>query len=383
MVDTTLDHASFVSVALGDIRGALEDGRREDAGKRARELLDVDPIHPEARALIERLAELAAADEALARAEALVARGDLADAYGILAAVPDSLPQAETAKKRAEALRTQAVADALARGRREARRSSTWRAAHEHFQLVLTLDPRHEQALTQLRALEAKMRKRKMAFDSWRPPEAGGNRTEKPRRERLIERYGPVVGPIVERYVRGDAKGAQSSAERRRRRARGETKAQLGRFIGAVKEVRRRYPRVRTEIANDPSQAWALLIDLEETERRFLPSGVRSYLVEELRADLSDAFAKQGETMFDTRRYEAAFQRWEAGFKLDPRNTRVLAGLGKLLEVAKGESREGRVAVKRGANASACERFRLVTRITRSDSEVHREARKQAFRACP
>lgn len=378
-VNSAFDYEEFVRREIGAAGQALEAGDRKAAEGHAASLLQVDPIHEGARELLERMAELDAADAALARADALIAEGNLADAYALLSEVPESLPQSEDARARGEKLREEAIADALSRARREVKNARTWARAHARYGLVLSLDPGHETALEGLRSLEAKMRRRKMAFEVWRPDRPEGTKTSA---QAILSMYGSRWASPVERYVRGDAKGAIAEARRGRRNASTGERIKLARFISGVGEARQRYARTRTEVANDPSQAWAMLLDLEKTERRFLPEGVRSFFAGELRADLSDAFAKQGEVMFDTHRYEAAFQRWAAGLELDPRNTRVLAGLGRLEALAEVQAREARVAAKRGSDRKACEQFRQITRMTRSSATIHREARKQASSMC-
>lgn len=382
-VDPDFDHQGFVTARLEAAGIALEGGHRAEARAAIDALLEVDPIHEEARALRSRLAELEAADEALARADRAIAEGEVATAYAILSSVPVDLPQAAPARERAEALREEAVRDALVRAKREAGTASTWTKAHERYKLILSLQPGHRAALDGLRSLERKMRKRKMAFEAWMPPGVEALESDEARGESDRARLGKDGAPVVEQYLLGDAPGARREAERRSRRARGDERERLTHLARAIAEVERRFERVRREIANDPSQAWALLLDLEEVERRFVPAGARSYLVSELRADLSDAFAKEGEALFDTHRYEAAFQRWEAGYKLDPTNPRVVSGLDRLEEVSKRLAEEARVAARRGANADACGRFRQVTRLTRARADLHVEARRQALALCP
>ncbi|MEO1234687.1 MAG: FHA domain-containing protein [Myxococcota bacterium] len=379
-VNPHFDHAAFVAAEMLAAEAAMAADDRPRAAGRARALLEVDPIHRPARQLLERIAELDAADEALARADALLKQDRLADAYALLSEVPEDLPQAPDARARAEKLREGAIADALSRARTEVKSARTWSRAHARYRLVLAFDPRHEAALEGLRAVEAKMRKRKMAFEAWRPNTPRGAATSA---EAVASMYGSRSAPAVQRYVRGDADGAVGAAKRARRTASRTERERLDRFLSGVADARRRYARTRTEVANDPNQAWAMLLDLEKTERRFLPEGVRSFFVEELRADLSDAFAKQGEVMFDTHRYEVAFQRWAAGLELDARNTRVLAGLARLEQQAEDLAREARVAVKRGASRKACEQFRQITRMTRASTAIHRESRKQASIVCP
>ncbi len=360
------DHDGAVAAALADAESAQEAARLDDAEAALERLLFLDPIHPVGRQLSIRLDEEKATVAALARADALVAAGELAEAYRVLSAVAKSSPSAAEAKSRAETLRTSAITDALARGASDARRRSRWRRAHEQYKLALSLSPDHQEALDGLRALERKMRKAKLAFAAWSSPG-----TEPPKTE--ADRSRP---PWIERYLRGDVDGAVALAKRQQRTAGAELPKQM-------EEAKRRFQRAKKEVSNDPSQAWALLLDLESHEQGFLPPGERSYLVVELAADLSDAFAKQGEQMFETERYREAFQRWQSGLKLDATNRRVLTGLERLERVAEQRVETSRVAARRGADAEACEGFREATLITRASSEVHRDARKLAFKVCP
>lgn len=382
-VDPGLDVVGRTTELLSEVKTAMAAHDGKKARSLAESVLALDPIHGEAKAALSRLAELEAADAALERAGALVASGEVAEAYAILSEVPLDLPQAEAARARGAELQKSAIEDALDKARSEATRTSGWRSAHRRYRLVLDLDPRHPRALEGLRALERKMRKRKMGFDPWRPPESELSAAVGDGTSALVERYGPTGAHIVETYVRGEPKSAERQAERRAARTRGAERRQMRQLADGIAEVQRRFGRARREVANDPARAWALLSEIEEVEKTFLPEGLRSYLVAELRADISDAYAKQGESMYDTERYQAAFRSWEAGFKLDPTNARVRAGLERLERVAKELVTRARVASMRGSRQQACDELRLVTQLTRTDADIHREARKQARTVCP
>ena len=386
-VDPNEDLLDLVSANVAAAQRALATGQRVEARKKAKRVLELDPIHADARAMLVKLAEWDAMDQAIARADKFIEEGAVADAYAILSKVPEGLPQAAQARARGERIREQAMKDAMTRAELEAQEPRSWRSAHARYKLVLSLDAENEGALAGLRALERRMREKKMAFNAW---QRAADPESLVKAKNALRKMYPSGTSIVMQYLHGKLPIAQRQVEARlkrvrpKRRGRPDVEVQrLRKFKMGMLEIQKRFERTRTEVANDPSQAWAMLIEIERIEQSFLPKGFRSYLVEELRADLSDAFAKDGEAQFDAHRYEAAFQRWEAGHKLDSKNTRILKGLTRLEKVAKSEAEEGRIAEKRGSSNEACRRFRLVTRMTRSSADIHTEARRRAALACP
>lgn len=379
-VNPSFDHAGWVEEAVTRADAALEAGDRLAAAAAAKDLARVDPIHPRPALILARVAELEAADEALARADVLVAKKEVAEAWAILAHVPPELPQAAAARARADELKPRALEDALARARAVSKGRSGYQRAHRFYSMAIELDPSSDEARTAIRALERKMRKAGVAYGPARATNPSQAQVDE--RSPLEAMYGPDAG-VVKRYLEGKAPAAVTAAKRSLRKLGGERKARLRRFIEAAESVQKRFRRVRTEIPNDPSRAWAQLLELERIEAAVLPDGVKSYLTLELRADLSDAFARQGERMLEEHRHEAAFQRFEAGYKLDERNPRVDRGLARVAEVAEGLAEQGRVAARRGAKAEACERFREVSRLTRGGHALHAEAVERARKLCP
>ncbi|MEM7677668.1 MAG: hypothetical protein AAF449_16860, partial [Myxococcota bacterium] len=315
-------------------------------------------------------------------ADRRVARGDNAGALRILLESPQEGVRAAELKARASELREKAIAEELTRAAREARRRKTWKRAHRRYKYVLELDDQSVVALDGLRALEQRMRRRKIAFSPYRPEssDAPAAPSEQEAIRRQFDGDERLIG-IAMAYRRGALADAQKRARRLSRHQKGPRGVTAKAMEAAIKEVRRRYRRIKTEIGNDPGQAWAMLYELDDYERRILPRGVKSFAVRELEVSLSEAFAAGGQTQFEAGRFKEAFQRWESGFKLDATNPKVLAGLKQLEEEAEKLSQEAELAGQRGAN-DVCDRWKRITRMTRSESSVHIRARKRAISTC-
>ncbi len=381
-VDTDFDLDGFVARTLEEAQ-ACETGEDYICVRAQLDaLLQRDPINPEAKARLVRVEKIEAAEAAMAAADRYVARGDNAQALRALAEAPTDGPRAAAVKARAATLKEQAIAQELTLAGREARRRRTWKRAHRRYKYVLNLDPQSVVALEGLRGLERRMRGRKMAFSEYRPPSKRRRRRvaddEALRRQFAGDKR---LVTIAQTYARGALGEASKLARRLAARNKGSQAVSARAMAAAIAEVRKRYQRAKTEVSNDPDQAWAMLIDLDRYERRILPRGTKSFVIRELEVSLSEAFADRGRALFDQGRFEDAFQRWESGYKLDATNPKILAGLQRLEEAAEKLAQDAEFASKRG-DRDVCKRWKQITRMTRSESDAHQRARKRAMVSC-
>lgn len=384
LVDPEFDLEGFIASTMAQAKACETESDFSCARARLDALLERDPINTEAKAFLDRIQKIEAAEAAMAEADRAVARGDYARALRALAEAPDDGPRADIVRQRADELKERAIDEELVQAAKEAKRRRSWRRAHRRFKYVLKLDPQSPVALEGLRALEQRMRRRKMAFAAYRPPSArrptttpGGDRDAIRRQfagdDGLIE--------VAETYARGALDRAARRARVLAKRSSGGRAVTASAMVRAIAEVKKRYQRTRTEISNDPDQAWAMLIDLDRYERRILPRGTKSFVVRELEVSLSEAFAARGKVLFDRKRYEDAFQRWESGLKLDPTNPKVMAGLKRLEKEAEKKAQEAEIAGQRGED-DVCDRWKRITRMTRSEAPIHQRARKSAIATC-
>lgn len=383
-VDVNFDLEAYVAEKLAAAQAC--DGKQDLACVRelVLALLDKDPINEPARSLLKHAEAREAADQALLKADRLAARGDFAGALRALADIADNLPQAETAKAQAMKIRQLAIEDELKQAEKESNNKSSWRRAHERYTYVLGLDPESPEALEGLREVEKKMRGRNMDFAEYRPAgskEPVAPSTQGERMDALKKHHGGELGlaKIAELYASGDLGKAQDAARAEEKKPKGDKRAlrELAEDLGRAKT---QYERTRAEIANDPAVAWGLLEDLRRIESRILPASVRSRLTKELEVNLSDAFAERGQSLFDTERFEDAFQQWDAGRKLDPTNPKIRSGLKKLEDRAKRMADDAELATQRGEK-NACDRWKKITRMTAVESEIYQRAR-QRIDAC-
>ena len=380
-VDPAFDFDGFVATAMDEAGRCERSGDFACVRGRLFDVLMQDPINQDARAFLDRIDKVEAAEAAMAEADRLVARGNIARALRVLAEAPEDGPRAEAVQQRSAELKERAIAQELTIAAKEANRRGTWKRAHQRYKYVLKLDPNSMVALDGLRGLERKMRRKRIAFSPYRPPSQRQPTTgEDDAIRRQFEGDNRLIA-MAKTYRRGALDEAERAAGAAARSGRGSQAVTAKAMKAAIREVRSRFKRTKTEITNDPDRAWAMLMELERFERRILPRGVKSFIVRELEVDLSEAFADGGQTLFEGRRYEDAFQRWESGYKLDPTNPKVLAGLKRLEEQAETLAQEAELNAQRG-DRSACEQWKRITRMTRSDADVHRRARKGAIASC-
>lgn len=387
VVDETFDFDGFVRTKL-EAASTCEKARDFTCLRQVlAEILGVDPINTEAKKWRARTDAFEAAQKALAEADRLVAKGQFAQAYRMLTKIADDVPQAAEAKSRAENLVKLTIEDELKRAKREARRSATWKRAHARYLQVIELDPSSEAALTGIRSLERKMRKKKMQFPQYEPPVTPGAAPRvsdmKAINDAIVAHYGGDRGlaGVAQAYARGALAKASRRAAKLERSGPRSSRRRAGQLKRLLADIKKRYARTRTEISNDPDRAWSMLLQLERREQELLPKGVQSFLARELQVSLSEAFAERGASMFDRGRYTEAFQGWVSGFKLDATNPKVRAGLARLERRAETLAQEAELSGQRG-DPAICDKWKQVTRITRAQTDVHKKARERALALC-
>jgi tetratricopeptide (TPR) repeat protein len=378
-VDPDLDLAAEVKAGLRQARQAEAAADYEGLQKALDRVLELDPLHPKALELRERAALYQLAEKALERAKELEQAGKVAEAYRVLDQVPEQMPLRPEAERRSSGLRKRALDDALERSGR-ALRAKRLEDAHRWATFVLSLEPDHAMALARVRSAERLMRKRKISYDAYRPQSAPVDASTTDGLEGAIRRQfpdRPGVARVLWAYARGDVESALRAA---RRVAPSERQA-ARRAAEQVRELKQRYDRVRTEVSNDPSRAWSLLLSLKKAEAELLPEGSKSYLVRELEVALSDAFSERGASRFREERYEEAYRKWQAGYRLDPTHPEIRSGLARLEQVARKMAQEAELRGQRGDDG-ACAQWRRITQMTRPESDIHRKARQRAARVC-
>lgn len=388
IVDESFDFDAFVAARMEEAKTCQEKTDWKCLQTAVKEVLEVDPIHEEASILEKKVVLYEAAEQALQKAEAFATKGEYAAAYEVLQNVPQELPQAGPAQLRAKELEHLAVEDLLAKAERDAESRRTWKKAHARYKLALSLEPENTEALAGLGNVERKMRKKNINFAAYNP-----------RRGSQVDSTVDVPGPdldvalvrhfdgdkelaeISKSYRRGKIDDAKKKADSLAKRGPGVRRRRAKKLGKTLREIEKRFVRVRTEIGNDPARAWSMLRDLQNEESALLPSGVKSFVVRELEVSLSEAYGEQGASMFDRGRYEDAFERWESGYKLDATNPKVVAGLKKLEAQAERYAQEAELSAQRGEQ-DVCEKWKRITKMTSDKSDVHQTARKRALLAC-
>lgn len=386
VVDETFDFDGFVTQKLATLDAQEKAGDRVQVKATVAQILAQDPINPRAREVAARLKLEETARNAFDQAEKLEAKGNVTLALKLYAAVPAGASKSLRAKAKVDELRPKAIAAELEAGDRELKSKASWLRAHRRFKDVLELDPQSSEALRGVRAVERKMRAKNMRFVAYIPPTAKEAVTVDDTQsiEDAIARRCPgddELAKIARLYAQGGLPRALKKAEALEKKAEGKRKDVVKDVRVALKKIQTINERIRNEIGNDPNEAWARLVELERIEATVLPTDVKSYLRRELEESIAEAFAISGASLFDRGRLEEAFQRWTAGYKLDPLNPKVMAGLGKLEARATQAADQAELATQHGEK-DACNQWRAITRMTRPDSDVYKRALGRARQIC-
>lgn len=384
-VDEAFDFDGFVASKLEAATVANTAGQFGEVRAVLASLLVRDPINRDAHAMLAVVDRNESAKAKLDSADLLRSKGKLLEAFKIYSEIPVEAVSGAEAGKQVIELKPQVIEKELARAKREAKRRKSWAKAHDRLMEVLAIEPGSEEARQAIWDLERSMRRRRMRFVPWIPPEGEGlvKVASDDEQNEALERYlkDPALVRIAKLYADGALKKAKSKASRLARSASGKKRKKAKRLSKQLAALGTKYERVRTALGNDPAEAWAHLIELEQMERDILPENVTSYFRTELAHSIADAFAERGEAFFQQKRYEEAFQKWDAGQKLNRLNPKILAGLKKLEKTAEDFAKEAELAAQRGEQG-ICARWRQITRMTTGTAEVHRRARDRVKQAC-
>jgi pSer/pThr/pTyr-binding forkhead associated (FHA) protein/tetratricopeptide (TPR) repeat protein len=385
-VDPDFDFSGFVDEQVGLAEQFEKDGDYRRVRTVVVGLLDRDPINPKGKAIFERLQLHETAEQAFSQAEKLEAKGNYPKALKLYSAVPENAPEAPRAKAKIDELKPKAVELELARADKELLKKATWPKAHKDFIDVLEIDPESSHALKGVRTVERKMRAKNMRFTAYVPPNAKEPMVKESPEEvddAIAKRYAGEedLAKVARIYARNDPTKALKKAEAIEKKSDGQKKEDAKKIRVALKQIVVAHERIRNEIGNNPSEAWAKLRDLENLEANILPGDVKSYVRKELEESIAEAFGDKGASDFEHGRYTESFVSWSAGYKLDPLNPKVTAGLKKLEEHAKHLADEAELAGQRGEKG-VCEKWKTITRMTRPESDVYKRAYERA-KNCP
>jgi len=384
-VDEEFDFDSFVTKNLAAATAANTSGRFDEVRTSLTTLLSRDPINTDARAMLAAVDRDESAKRALDAADRLRTDGKLLDAFKKYSEIPAESASGEAAKKQAIELKPVVLEKELDRAKREVKRRKTWRKAHDRLLEVLAIEPDNEAAREAIWQLERKMRRKRVRFMPWLPPEGEGKvaSVSVDEQDEALQQHlrDASLIRVAKLYADGSIKKAKKQAKRLSRRGKKKRRKKAKRLLKLLGELEKKYERVRTALGNDPAEAWAHLIELEQIERDILPENVNSYLRTELAHSVADAYAEQGETLFEQKRYVDAFGKWDSGSKLNRLNPKIMAGLKKLEDAAESLAKEAELAAQRG-EPGICARWQQITRMTSGTAAIHRKARGRVKQTC-
>lgn len=420
-VDVGFDFEGFVAAYLARATELELAGRFPEMRQVLAELMARDPINRDARALSRRADVAEKASKLIDEGDAERGAGRGMRALEMYAAVPTNTSMAAKAQQRIAELKPAAIKRELETIELMLKREKLWPQAHGRYCRILAIDPQNAEVAKGREELEADMRTRGVE-----PPPCGtaagvdeegeGTPTTAPVSPGSAagDPAGPATSPgptgvpatappmlapaakseainqmwpdrtlqrIVQAYADGDLAGAVKRADLAARKAKGAARGPSRDLLSHLKRAQAKYERVKNEVGNDPSVAWAQLLELARIELDILPAGVKSFLVLELERTIAEAFAERGAQAYEQERYDHAFTLWDAGLRLNASNGKIQQGLVRLEQLAEKWAKEAELAAQRG-QPDACERWKTITRMTRSTHDAHKKARAALQRGC-
>jgi pSer/pThr/pTyr-binding forkhead associated (FHA) protein/tetratricopeptide (TPR) repeat protein len=419
-VDVGFDFEGFVAAYLARATELELAGRFPEMRQVLAELMARDPINRDARALSRRADVAEKASKLIDEGDAERGAGRGMRALEMYAAVPSNTSMAAKAQQRIAELKPAAIKRELETVELMLKREKLWPQAHGRYCRILAIDPQNGEVAKAREALEGDMRGRGVepppcgsaasvddeaegtpttAPGSPGSPGAGTPGPTPPGTPGAPATAPPTLAPaakseainqmwpdrtlqrIVLAYADGDLAGSVKRAELAARKAKGAARGPSKDLLGHLKRAQAKYERVKNEVSNDPSVAWAQLLELARIELDILPAGVKSFLVLELERTIAEAFAERGAQAYEQERYDHAFTLWDAGLRLNAGNGKIQQGLVRLEQLAEKWAKEAELAAQRG-QPDACDRWRSITRMTRSNHDAHKKARAALQRGC-
>lgn len=419
-VDVGFDFEGFVAAYLARATELELAGRFPEMRQVLAELMARDPINRDARALSRRADVAEKASKLIDEGDAERGAGRGMRALEMYAAVPTNTSMAAKAQQRIAELKPAAIKRELETVELMLKREKLWPQAHGRYCRILAIDPQNGEVAKAREGLEADMRSRGVepppcgtaagvdeeaegtpttAPDSPGSPGGGTPGATPPSTPGAPATAPPALPPaakseainqmwpdrtlqrIVLAYADGDLAGSVKRAELAARKAKGAARGPSKDLLGHLKRAQAKYERVKNEVSNDPSVAWAQLLELARIELDILPAGVKSFLVLELERTIAEAFAERGAQAYEQERYDHAFTLWDAGLRLNASNGKIQQGLVRLEQLAEKWAKEAELAAQRG-QPDACDRWRSITRMTRSNHDAHKKARAALQRGC-
>lgn len=351
-------------------QAAIESERFDEAARLAQAAIDKDPVAPGPRKLLAQARQEQQAQKTFndATSKAQVGRED--EALQLLAQVPASSRYFPRARIKAKDLAT-----AVLRTRGAACRSAPRDNAQEVAdQCAKALDVKCQQGAIEddamykaLRAAEKRLPRR--VPWSCPPGLAALFRDEGAATEATVDEKAlaalyldPSVRSGIVQYAKGDVAGALRTLSTGHKPGAAEA-------IERIKVVDGRFREGQTAILSGALEradaAWGEAL---QADAALMPAGAESFFGRQMKSTLSRAHGKAGDERFQRMQYSSAYDEWQKGLAINPREPHLLDQLARLEKVAEQILQSD----------PSCDQLTVAAHITRADppSPAHEQAQK-------
>lgn len=384
-IDPDFDLLGFLTRSHETLSLALAAGDQAALEKGIAALRDKDPIHPDLTLYEGELNQLKQAQKAVKKAEKLAANKQYMEAYALLVEVSERAPESESAQKRALEIREAALGEALQKARIQAKSPKRYLEAHRSYEFVLSLKAQHRAALSELSALEAKMRAKHMPHLPYRPGDLSQTEADalQNMKEAIAKRHRrqPILTETARRFAFSTPKAAIAWAKRQRGRLSRSDRTRLLRLIASLEVIAKEATLTEKKLRREPDQALAHVLRIQALESKILPDGLHAFVTQDLAKRLAQVFAQEGSRQLKENGPELAAQRWQAALRLDSMNPVAQAGMEQLESLAQAAEAKLKDAQDKGTGG-LCEGYKKITRMTSKDSAIYTRAREAAARFC-
>lgn len=341
-------------------------------------ILNIDPLNKEAdKRLKTTLAELGYSQN-LSQAQQLLKRDDAKTAQELLLGIPATSYYFDNARRALMEANTKLAELYYSQAYKMSRKNRPdYKAIHDKLIEHLTLDPTSDKGKKLVIEVEDHLQSNGIEFISYQQQlEAIAGKSNKlvtqEVRNALQQSYGnDEMVKLLVAYIQGDPERTKADLNN----VVGTNAAKAKDLLAQINEMQRLINDGQgAKMDGNSAQAlnsWERALKIEAT---FLPEGINSKTIRNLKHTMGQELYAIGEQHFKKQSYTDAFDSWYRGYQLDKNNTDIMGGFNKLNAVAKTKFNE---AQKLSAPAS-CENYKLVINITMPDNQYHQKAQEKA-----
>ncbi len=262
-------------------------------------------------------------------------------------------------------------------------RAGNYKKARDYLIKYVLLGNRDKSILNDIRYCEKQLRYKGIKVTPFKLKE---NRAPSKEHESIIKKLRLFYGESkltdgIIKFYRGDMDEGIKIINRELSKNKDPQKTEeINKILMNLTFMKGKYNEAQSLILDEQlDRAFKLLQKIKDTEKKLF-LGAESFATSELKKQLATGYFKAGDRAFKMKLYKTAFKAWERGYRLNKNNVNILKGLAKLEKIAENYLVEANQLAQTGRMEDARNRWKMVCKITKPDSELCRKAKENLNR---